>query len=657
MRVGIAHLLIMSSFWVLGTGAVLRAENPLSPVAPPGDNPLSPGTFAKPFAGAFQSDTITLELTFDASQNAYTGWLTVKGNRYAIGGFDDNGTLSGKFVAGGTPYPFTAKIDGQTLSLTSDGKTHNLSRAPSAAPNPLDPVGPGQPRNDGPPAPAAGAGGVGIAFEPAQDGKLMVRAIMPGGPADKAGLKPAGWLVAVDGKSIGGMGPEQIRSLLAGPIGSTVTVTIETDTEVMDVILNRADVSGARPPQPPQPEQPQPAQPGLPSGPATPGVGPNVAPAAPGAFQQDAVFLKPGLRVTYYMGSASIPGVRTVLTQDDNGNWVDPATGRRYGEAENPGSAGAGYFQLNVVAADDSGIAVDARNYILIDPQNDQTVLSTATAYLGDANGMGDFWQPPARLAAMQEQDSGGTRIRRMVYPVNSKNYNAITITTTSGANFIRNVYDTQTGLLIAASSSSVGAGTITPNPDGTSTPGAGATMITSTRIMDVREVRVPWAGSAMPGHLAQGRRFTFAGTYNNVIQGAPVMPWRLTVGFDIAKATPTWLSLKQTSALDTGMGGAPQQSTSDRVVGSNMVDPLWIDPAILAKLQPNTVIDEDRITKRRVTYQGNNGGAGVLVEQGPFERYEYAYDLRSGMLVGIQTSQQQGIATIQTQLQIQDRP
>lgn len=524
VRLWLGALLIASSLGFLGT-TPSRAQNPLAPAAA-----------SHPFAGTFGNERVRLDLTFDAAQSAYTGWLTVATTRYAIGGFDDNGTLAGKFVVDGQQFGFSASLDADTLTLVSDGKTHKLLRK----------------MEDGEPhAPAA-------------------QTPLPGHAGPAAGGQPG---------------------------------------------------------------QPRAESPGAPVG------------------------LEPGLRVTYYMGSASIPGARTVLSQDDKGNWIDPATGRRYAEADNPGSAGAGYYQLNVVAADDRAIAVDARNYLLIDPQNDRTLLSTATAYLGTPEGLGDFWQPPAKLAAMADGDSGGTRIRRMVYPVNNRNYNAVTITTTSGANYIRNVYDLESGLLIAASSSSIGSATMTPNPNGTSSVGAGATMITSTRILDVRKLEIPWAGQPLPAWAAAGKRLTYAGQYATLMQGAPVIPWKLDVTLDITRAHPAWVGVKQNSRLDTGMGGPPQDSPSDRVSGTTMIDPIWINPQTLARLRPNTVIDEDRITKRRVTFVGAQGNVALLTDQGPFDGTQYAYDLRSGVLVGIQTQQQQGPATIQTQLQLQNPP
>ena len=47
--------------------------------------------------------------------------------------------------------------------------------------------------------------GVGIAFRPNDDGELVVAAIVPGGPADRVGLKPGGVLVAIDGQEVDGL--------------------------------------------------------------------------------------------------------------------------------------------------------------------------------------------------------------------------------------------------------------------------------------------------------------------------------------------------------------------------------------------------------------------------------------------------------------------
>src|SRR5205085_2314559 len=152
------------------------------------------------------------------------------------------------------------------------------------------------------------------------------------------------------------------------------------------------------------------------------------------------------------------------------------------------------------------------------------------------------------------------------------------------------NVYDLETGLLISGSSSTVGAAQVAPNPNGTASPMAGVNTITSTRVLDVRDLRLPWSNQPLPPWARNGGRLVYSGKYSNLIEGAPVIPWRLDAAVTFGEARKNWTPGKQTSRLDYGTGAAPQESGSDRNFGSNMYDPVWIDPQILATLRPNTV-------------------------------------------------------------------
>jgi hypothetical protein len=51
--------------------------------------------------------------------------------------------------------------------------------------------------------------------------------------------------------------------------------------------------------------------------------------------------------------------------------------------------------------------------------------------------------------------------------------------------------------------------------------------------------------------------------------------------------------------------------------------------------LKPNQPIDEDPITRFRMTFLGIEGGRAAVVEQGPLEYTTYFFDARRGILLG----------------------
>ncbi|WP_237217768.1 S41 family peptidase, partial [Falsiroseomonas oryziterrae] len=84
-----------------------------------------------------------------------------------------------------------------------------------------------------------GQSGLGLRIAVQGEG-LAVSSVTPGGPAARAGIRPWERLLAVDGKPLSGRDPGLAASLLEGPEGSPVTLTLSRGTRPRDVTLVRA---------------------------------------------------------------------------------------------------------------------------------------------------------------------------------------------------------------------------------------------------------------------------------------------------------------------------------------------------------------------------------------------------------------------------------
>jgi carboxyl-terminal processing protease len=59
-----------------------------------------------------------------------------------------------------------------------------------------------------------------------RDGQVIVVSVIPGGPADRAGIRPGDTIIEVDGASVEGLAPEEVAPKVRGEAGTTVVLTI-----------------------------------------------------------------------------------------------------------------------------------------------------------------------------------------------------------------------------------------------------------------------------------------------------------------------------------------------------------------------------------------------------------------------------------------------
>ena len=94
---------------------------------------------------------------------------------------------------------------------------------------------------------SAAPGTIGAALGQQADHHVFVRSAPPGQGADKAGLTSGDEVVALDGKSVAGMTPDDIRRAVRGDVGSTLVVTILRDGEKRDIRVTRTPLLADKP--------------------------------------------------------------------------------------------------------------------------------------------------------------------------------------------------------------------------------------------------------------------------------------------------------------------------------------------------------------------------------------------------------------------------
>jgi len=82
--------------------------------------------------------------------------------------------------------------------------------------------------------------GIGVTID-ARDGRVCVVSPMKGTPAEKAGLRANDFIIKVDGKPV--TSSDEAASLIRGPAGTEVVLTIYRDGDAFDVAVVRQDIT------------------------------------------------------------------------------------------------------------------------------------------------------------------------------------------------------------------------------------------------------------------------------------------------------------------------------------------------------------------------------------------------------------------------------
>ncbi len=244
---------------------------------------------AQDFVGTWESPEIRATFEPDSrGPGALRGKITKGTQTFDCMATANGPQARGAFDAGGKQFEFSVMLQNGELSLTTGTSTYVLKRvgAPAPAPaqkrNPLEdddrsapnpgpapsPMpGPSPAPNPGP-APSGAPGVIAVQLWTNDDGFIEVRAVMPDGPADKAGVKAGDIITAIDGKEIPPKTMATTITSTRGPVGSTVTLSILRDGRPQQITITRgpgmsAQAGGGGPgPQNPGPQNPGGQNPG-----------------------------------------------------------------------------------------------------------------------------------------------------------------------------------------------------------------------------------------------------------------------------------------------------------------------------------------------------------------------------------------------------------
>ncbi len=350
--------------------------------------------------------------------------------------------------------------------------------------------------------------------------------------------------------------------------------------------------------------------------------------------------VKPGMRFTYHVISATIAGEGSNWVPNDKGIWENPKTGDRFDRRKKEaGGSSDTYQQYELIALDDQH-SLMIKSTFMVSPNLTAPAHSGPVMYEIGSPGYGSsIWSNIDSLQSLPMVMEPNRRIVKGQWPMGNATTDAVTLFEYYPTNRCFYAYDLKTGLMIEFSIASVGPPSELTAPGETNT---GSTLLVSGVAVGARPLNVPWASDPDPDWAKSFKSITYNVTSQfGLTGGAPLPPEHSKAKFEVKERGNGWVSMTKT-IFDSDGPDPTLGQPAPYYTANAKIDPLWIHPSALARLQAGQVLDTDEFTKVTVrvsgTQQGPHGPYLEFVHSNGAEESKLGYDLKTGMLIALDT-------------------
>jgi hypothetical protein len=366
------------------------------------------------------------------------------------------------------------------------------------------------------------------------------------------------------------------------------------------------------------------------------------------------------VRLMYFASSASFRSTTTQFVWRDDCDpsvedcWIDPATGRTVGaDVEIPTPAGAGYTQVDILYVDDA-VCLGRVTSHLVDVMSGALLTMGSSGFVS-AEGCADFWLPQQQLAALAGRTMDGLRARRGPYTLAGRTFDALSIVTSSRNGTTHNAYEADSGLLMVATSRTLGAPVQTIEPGGNVRPAAGGSMQTYSQFLGIKTLDGGPPQRPLPPEVATVQGLTYTCSVTTALQGVQPLQSPCRQDAEVVQRAPGWLVLRSVRQLFNPLGLPPDVSESVEVITNGGLGGPYASVEWLQGLTPGAILDDDTITGIRFQVTSVDQSSVVIEGTSQAQRITYVYDRPSGWMRTAVVEQVTGpgsTTTIRTDLQ-----
>ncbi len=360
-------------------------------------------------------------------------------------------------------------------------------------------------------------------------------------------------------------------------------------------------------------------------------------------------WVRPGLRLTYYLQTGSLSGSVGGWVLDPEGDWEHKETKQRYSKGDRVGHSSRGWLQVTVAGLDGE-VAALAEPFYLLDGDDATSVLSSSLDMLATVDTGGDFWMHPTRQAEwcrknpwLDAPQPGQILARPVRWTVGGQTYDATLVGVFGDASRTSYVFDRASGRLLCLRR-------LTRQPPDIRDPEMPVvdtvSYATFLEFVSARQLNLPWLAAGLPEWAGRVQSFSWRGQFTIQGQGTTPTPLALADDVVVERRGANWMLFAGRSQTQGSMMPAEWKA----VTGPGCLPPLGIPPAALAGLAVGQEIDRDPVTGVVVSVVHADAQVVALRAQSPRESTTYVYDRQQGVMVrrtAVKTDRVPGISRV----------